>query len=326
MASVERVQYRSLRSDDQPAVVSFLRECRYDSDETFWRWINQECPHGQALVELALVHDRVVGHYGVLPRPVWMGGKVVRAGLAIHAAVHPQFRGLVIFRELLDRMIQRCRRENIRFLYGFPRRDVWLMYFKLFDWKPMGELVTLELPLTGRPWKGGDDPTIRFRERSIFDERYQPFSGSELLRGVHHVVKDEAFARWRYENHPRVQYPQMELLGADGELLGYLVLKLYEKEARRYGHWVDVNLKPHALSRFPALAKAAMKRFVQQKVDIASCWMLKNSPLFAVLQRMGFQPTGFTTYVGYRLVDPSFPTGELGLEKWHMVMGDSDAF
>lgn len=326
VASLEEVQYRSLRSEDQSAVVSFLRECGYDSDGRFWSWINRECPHGQALVELALVQDRVVGHYGVLPRPVWMDGKVVRAGLAIHAAVHPQFRGLEILRQLLARMVRRCRQEGIPFIYGFPRPDVWLMYFKLFDWKPMGELVTLELPLKGFRLEQGDHPRIQFRDRAVFDERYRMFDDLEWLGAVHHVVKDREFARWRYANHPRVRYPLLELQGEGGEPLGTLVLKLYEKEKKRYGHLVDLGLKPAAFPLFSKLVATGLKWFFQQGVDVASCWMLENSPLFGVIQEAGFQATGFTTYVGYRLVDPSFPTQGLGLERWHMVMGDSDAF
>lgn len=329
MSSVElatEIVYRSGRHGDEAAIVAFLRECGYDPDLAFWHWINRACPHGQALVELALAQDRVIGHFGVLPRLVWMDGTMIRAGLALHAAVHPQFRGLAMLRELLQRMIQRCRREGMPFFYAFPRRDIWLMYSTLFDWRCLGEVVTLERPLQGSAWENRADPAIRFRERSTFDERYRSFNGSAWLSGTHHVVKDAAFARWRYEHHPRNQYPQLELLGEDGELLGYLLLKLYNKAGKRYGHWVDVGLKPQALERFPALAKAAMTWFAQQQVDVASCWMLPKSPLFATIQRMGFQPTGFTTYVGYQLVEPGFPTGGLDITRWHMMMGDSDAF
>lgn len=326
VASLDQVQYRSLRVGEGSAVVSFLRECGYDPNERSWSWINRESPHGPALVELAWAQGRVVGHYGVLPRAVQMEDKVVHAGLAIHAAVHPQFRGLVILQELLGRMIERCRLEQIQFIYGFPRRDVWLLYSRLFDWKLMGELVTLELPVPAFPGGEGSGQKIRLVKRAVFDERYEPLDGSEVLAGLNHVRKDAEFARWRYAHHPKVDYSLLELLGEKGGLLGYLVLKLYEKEGRRYGHLVDLALRREAISSFQEWVSAALQWFAERGVGTASCWMLRNSPYFTALDRMGFQPAGFTTYVGYRLVDPNFPVEKLRLDAWHMVMGDSDAF
>lgn len=325
--ALEEISYRSLQESDGPAVIAFLKECGYSADPSFWRWINRDSPEGPAWVELAVAQERVVGHYGVLPRTLQINGRRVRAGLAIHAAVHPQFRGLSILRGLWDRTLDRCRQADLPFIYGYPRREVWLMYWKLFGWKLMGELVTLELPLEGtRLLTGGGRSGIRFLPRASFDEAYDRFPHGNLLKNLNHVVKDRAALRWRYEVHPRASYELAESRDAAGGVRGYLVLKRYEKEGKRYGHLVEADAAEGETRVFSELLTETLERFRQEGIDVASCWMLRNSPFYPSLQGLGFRPVGFSTPVGYGPMAPAVSEDSLALDCWHMVMGDSDAF
>lgn len=323
--ALEEVRYRSAGFEDERSVVSLLRECGYDSDERFWSWIHRECPHGETIVEVAVAQDRVVGHYGVLPRRLRLNGQSIQAGLAIHAAIHPQFRGLSILRGLLDRTLKRCREAGFPLIYGYPRREVWLMYWKLFGWAAMGELVTLELPLAGGRFSPGPGDPISFR-RAAFDEAYDRFPHGSLFAGLNHVVRDRAYLRWRFENHPRVEYELADVRDRSGSLLAYLILKRYQKEGKRFGHVVEADVRRGSLPVYRRLLEAALGRFQQEGAGIASCWMLKNSPLFVPLQEMGFRAQGFTTYAGYCRAQPGLDARGLDLHEWHMTMGDSDGF
>lgn len=322
----ETVEYRPYRLGDEQAIVQFLRECGYQPNDRSWRWINRGCPHGETIIELATVEDRVVGHYAVLPRWLQRGGKVLKAGLAIHAAVHPGFRGLAVLQELVHRILERCREEGLPFFYAFPKEKIWLMYSRVFQWKSMGELVALELPLEGLRLRSEDLPGIAFRAQALFDERYDRFEYSQGLGGFTFCIKDRQYLNWRYGCHPKLRYSLIEANTPRGGLAGYLILKLYEKQGIRYGHLIDLDVRPAFQALWPEMIHRALLEFCEQGVQVASCWMPEASPFFQALRHLGFQATGFSTTVGYRLVDPNLPVGALRLEGWHIVMGDSDAF
>ena len=320
------IAYRSARRGDDEAIVTFLRECGYESDLAFWRWINRDGPHGPTMVELALDGSRVIGHYAILPRRLQAGGATVQAGQAIHATVHPQFRGLAVLQGLMRRVVQAAGAAGLPFLYGFPNAQIRLVYQKIFHWQPAGDLVALERPVGSFEPEAAGDCTVSCRARVQFDERYRVFEEPTAWQRATRVMKDPAYLQWRYANHPRVRYQLLEACAPSGALAGYAVLKRYAKGATVYGHLIDFAVRDGQAAAFRALVAAALSHFRQQRVDVASCWALPQTPYCETVQAMGFQPTGFTTHLGYRLLDTRFTADRLGLEHWHVVMGDSDAF
>lgn len=320
------IAYREYRSGDERAILICLQQSGYEPNERFWQWINRESPQGETIVELALVDDQVVGHYAVLPKRFNMDGTIVNVGQAIHAVVHPQFRGLVILQGLLQRIIQRCRDARLPMLYAFPNEQIWLVYAKLFQWRLLGDLVALERPLSDRDLDESEAPAISRCDEVNFDERYLALDCSETLRGKTYLMKDPAYLNWRYARHPTVHYQLLEAHTTARGLAGYAVLKRYEKRGRVYGHLVDFGLRSTSLALFPVLIAKALSVFRRQQVEVASCWLSEYSPCFETAREMGFQAAGFSTRLAYRLIDPSFEPTVRGLEQWHPVMGDSDAF
>jgi GNAT superfamily N-acetyltransferase len=320
------VAYRSLRPGDEEGIVAFLKECGYQPSDRFWNWINRECPHGETIVELAMLDDRVIGHCAVLPRWFCIDGTPTKAGLVIHVAVHPQFRGLAVLRTLMHRMAESSRAAKLRFLYAFPKERILLIYSKLFQWKRMGEQAALELPLRDFQERDEKTPGISWRTQPIFNECYGNFEQAQILRGMTFCVKNRAYLNWRYGQHPAVPYQLLEARTDQGDLAGYLVLKLYEKQGLRYLHFVDVGLKPASRTLWPLMVRRALAEFRSQGLDIASCWMSEESPFFEALGDLGFKASGFSTPVGYRLIDQNLPEDAFRFGKWHVVMGDSDAF
>ena len=326
-ANATEIVYRSYRPGDEEAIVAFLQECGYRSDLSSWRWINQACPHGPMLIELAWDGVRVVGHYAVLPKRLRVDGADVQAGQAMQAVVHPQFRGLAVLQGLLQRVVQSCRTAGMPFFYGFPNGQIRLLYHKLFQWTLLDDLVALERPVgRAQEQEAAGDFTVACRERVEFDERYRALACPDALSGLVHVIRDPAFLNWRYGCHPSVRYQLLEACTADGELAGYAVLKRYEKGGTVYGHLIDIGLRDGRAAACGPLVAAALSLFQRQQVEIASCWALPQTSYFDTLRAMGFQATGFTTHMGYRLLDPRAADVSLNLAQWQLVMGDSDAF
>jgi len=324
---VRTIKYHSYRPGDEQAIIKLFWECGYTNhDQAFWYWINRQCPFGKTIIEVATVGTQVVGHYSILPRLVRIGGTVVSAGLAIHAAIHPEYRGLVILQELMKRIFYQCHQTNMAFIYGFPNNNAWSVYLKLFQWQRITELATLELPLDNFQAVGSNAPRISLRDELYFDDRYDSFQMEDLLSEKTYVVKDKKYLNWRYAHHPQVQYQLLEAETESGNLAGYLVLKLYRKNHIMYGHIIDLYFIRSDLHLFSHAVCQALSWFIRQGVDIASCWILKGTPFFEPLLDIGFRPIGFASHVGYRLIRPNFPVDKLNVDKWHMVMGDSDAF
>ncbi len=323
---VETIEYRAYHQGDEPAILQLMRESGYPHDERFWRWINRECPHGQAIVELAILNDEVIGHYSVLPRLLSFRGIMVKAGLAIHAVVHPEHRGLAVLQHLMERILERCRQMGLPFIYAFPNEQIWLVYLKIFQWQPMGDLTALELSLES-PISRRDPQGIEFREGKRFERRHGELSAGGGLEPHVRVAKDSEYLNWRYVSHPRAHYQLLEAHIKPQGLLGFLVLKLYEKQGRRYGHLIDMGLDPSApAGLFRELVYQALLSFQARQVQVASCWIQEGTPLFDTLQEMGFQATGSTTPLGFRPIGPNRWTEGLRWDRWHIMMGDSDAF
>lgn len=329
MPSVEpamEIVYRLYRPGDEEAIIAFLRECGYEPDLAFWRWINRESPQSTTLIEVAEKGQRIIGHYAVLPRRLSVGGASVTAGQAIHAAVHPEFRGLAVLQGLMRRIVEASRAAGLPFLYAFPNEQIWLVYRKFFGWEDAGDIVALECPVGRSEATADTDFTVVLRDPIRFDERYQGLMPSSASDGTTHVLKDVAYLQWRYAGHPKVRYELLEAHARSGALAGYAILKRYQKGTTRYGHVVEVGLRDGVTSACRTLLAAALSLFHRQEVDTASCWLSRRSPWFAAADAMGFQSTGFATHMGYRLLDQSFPAHHLGREHWQLVMGDSDAF
>ena len=328
------VQYRSLQAGDEQAVLRLMRTSGYAPDEPSWQWMNRQCPQGRTLVELAVTEEgEVVGHYGVWPKTLRLKGVPVRVGMAIHAVVHPDHRGLSVLQGLMQRVLLRCREEGIPFLYAFPNDRVWLVYLKFFQWQAVGEIAAWELPLdrwTDAP--AAMETTFRWvlRDPPVFGEAHGQIhramvqSGSFLEKVS--AVKDQAWLTWRYANHPHVNYQLLEARSPAGELFGYLVLKRFEKAGVQYGHLVDFGVHPSREDCFPGLIGAALREFRNEGAAIVSSWLPEGIPMTTVLEQMGFRHTGFATHLGVRWIEPRKSGEAFMLSQWHVTMGDSDAF
>ena len=325
--TVQTVEYRSSKPGDEERIIPFLRECGYSPDDRSWNWINRRCPHGETLVELGLMEGRIVGHYSVLPRPLDVRGVRVSSGLAIHAAVHPQFRGLALLQGLMGRIVERCRENRTRFIYAFPNDQIWLVYQKLFHWQSLGNLDVLELSLADWTDRERAPSGISVQDPVFFDERYEDFLRSLGSQGAQiSVLKDRSYLNWRYADHPKVSYRLLEARGNGTEILGFLILKRYEKLGKHYGHLVEFGVRPENTPVGVRLVRQALAELSHPPVDVVSCWISQHDPLYPVLRQMGFDVGNSQAPVGYRWVDPVRPPETFELKDWQIRMGDSDAF
>ncbi|MBI5571099.1 MAG: GNAT family N-acetyltransferase [Desulfomonile tiedjei] len=324
-ASHDLVEFRPYAPGDERGILDLLRICGHPRKAEFWPWINKDGPYGETVFEIAVVRGIVIAHYSVLPTFVLAGGSLERAGLAIHAAVHPEYRYAGNILEVARRVFDRCRDQGIRFVYGFPNENIWKVTLHLLHWKPITDIVALERHLEGLPTSRGR--SVAVRDRVSFDERHTrvavPAVAGEEMTSVYRTT---AYLNWRYASNPQVRYVLLEAGATLDTLAGYAVLKFYEKSNVRYVHIVEFGAAGLSADVFTALVIKAAEVGRQGGAEILSCWMFENALFYRVLEEIGLKAVGFKTHFAYRPIDPTFDYELLRKERWLLQMGDSDNF
>ena len=193
-------------------------------------WFYKQAPHGRPLVHL-LRHEpegRVVGVASAGRRRMLCAGKEVRAGVMVDLAVMPEHRALgpAI---LLQESLVRDAAASFDFLYGFPNRKA-VPVFKRAGFRQLGEMVRRVRILRhskylARRWPQpaawvaslfvdglvrardawrvfGIDARLTARWSAEADPRMGEFWFRVQSRTTVTGMRDDAFARWRFDASP----------------------------------------------------------------------------------------------------------------------------
>jgi GNAT superfamily N-acetyltransferase len=109
---------------------SFERELDLDD----WQWFYVENPAGPAYVSLFYEHDRLLGHYAVVPSLLSHRGQQVIGYRSMTTMVHPDGRGRGLFTELANRTYAMLLQDGAPLVYGFPNGNSAHGFAKYLDW------------------------------------------------------------------------------------------------------------------------------------------------------------------------------------------------
>jgi hypothetical protein len=156
----------------------------------------------------------------------------------------------------------------------------------------------------------------RFDDRigGFFDEAARPF---DFI-----VVRSRDYLNWRYCD-PAAGRFTIRAAEQEGRLLGYLVLKIAERE----GYIADLLALPGRSDVVRSLIEDALHIFREAGVEQVTCWMISRHPYNGILRRYGFlvsrREAGFSCFAYHPerlsvqfLYDPG---GRI-----HLTHGDSD--
>jgi hypothetical protein len=306
---LSEISYRPYSPGDEAQILALYQAAfgiTLSLDE--WRW------HfgSGAIIELAESAGRIIGHYAVQPRPFFVGARACSAGLVIGSMVAPEFRNITTFLELAKRAYERCKQQDIPFVYAFPNDNVWLVRRRMLDWKALPSIAMLAA--STRDLDGdvgnvarldGPMPNVEWLGRPAADRIRSSDSAAQL--------------DWRLRERPGIDYP----IYVDRDW-GYIALKRYQD----IGHIVAFRTAPGCESSSGArlLARAAA-HFAEIGIRRITTWMLPASPLLELVTRAGFAAEpGSGKNFGYLAFDASI-AGELtDAARWDVSMSDSDVF
>jgi len=185
------------------------------ADEAELDWFYGGNPVAPASVLLAEEGGRVVASVAISFLRMSVGGETVTAGMPVHLATDPAFRGRGIFRELEGANEERARQTGARLLFVVPTPASASVLRRRLGWAPLPPL---------RVWARA---VLPFRIRSQHVDRFdRQVTSCYLPASAAGVARDAAWLNWRFADAPRrytiVANGGYAILGSRGRL-GVLV-------------------------------------------------------------------------------------------------------
>ncbi len=324
----ESLVCRDYTKGDEHRILALFREVfGAEMSLPFWQWRFIEPPFGKGIIKLLFDGNKLIGHYAVIPMDVQVQGKLLKAVFSMTTMTHPDYSDQGIFTYLAEDTYKLCRERGFNFVYGFPNRNSYSGFVRKLQWQDLGKMAILEKKLQPVTTRGPIRAGFSINEVENFDTAINSLWDKVKQEYVVIVPRTEQFLNWRFVRNPDVRYTKYTALDSYGNVLGYVVLKIYVQENITRGHIVDV-LTVSDEEVVCLLLDNAYAHFLKNGVGDVSCWIPQNSFYADVLKEEGFVRKETDTYFGVR----SFSEDDILIESigrlsaWYITMGDSDVF
>ena len=286
------------------------------------RWKMSSHPATTGLHVVAEAAGRPVGLWIMGAQPYKVRDRVLLCRRAADSCVHPDYQGRGVVTRMREETAADLRRHLDMRLGGQARNEHMLKLVLREPYEVLGNRVDI---LSCDP--GAIDPADDRNAWSIatadqFDERLGAF-WDEASRPFDFIgVRDRRYLNWRYErragNFTRLVAEQ------DGVVLGYAVLLV----SRGRGNVADLLALPERLDVARSLLREALRRFRDERIDAARCWLPSVHPYRALFEEEGF--------AFEKARKPPFIAGPLGMDgegltfltdpraAVHITMGESE--
>ncbi len=334
---MHEIEIRPCRPEDAAAVVDAWNRIFPAQDAlpprrpADWRWAFLENPAGPGEAVLALAGGEVVGQYACLPMRALREGETVTVGLVVDAFVLPGYRralgrpGLVIH---LARKLHAwyCgpraerRRPGHVLLYGYPY-PIWRIAQRY-----LGSEIVRDMDVLFREFAEGRPLAPAAPGFTIEESAGPPDGAAELWERVapslaFGLVRDPAYLRWRYAEHPSRRYRFFGARDRTGRLRALAVAvrgRYAVEDACILADWLAPPGDPEPeLPLLHAIETRALADGARYLVAVFP----QNDPRFLRFQRAGFwvgPPSHF-------LVMNTFKDHVRWLrDRWFFTLGDSD--
>ncbi|MBI4369087.1 MAG: GNAT family N-acetyltransferase [Elusimicrobia bacterium] len=309
---------RPAAKEDVGGISHLFQEAGYAYyTEKFWDWKHMQCPEGPSLVQIGEEEGQIYAHYGVIPMRVSIGTHTIKAGLAVDAFIHPDYRQPETFLGLLQSLYSRCEEEGMSVICGFPNDTMWAAKNKLLGWKPLQTI---------RVWSKKEDALIR-QQVSENDEKFEvnetpSFNVSSGLAqpGSHalpYIYRNNDFLAWKYSPPADLNYRFLSFV-AGGKQDGAILVR----ETPKAIQIMDIFIHPKSFGSV-MLIRRAMKTANFQAPWF--CWASEGTPMADALEHDGFKKTDERINFGACFIRTlSDGLGHTLLSKpWNILMGHS---
>ncbi|HEX9984308.1 MAG TPA: GNAT family N-acetyltransferase [Thermoanaerobaculia bacterium] len=317
------------------------------------RWQYLQPPDGGLFVELALApppSEVVAAIYAVFPVAVRVDGEVVRGAQSLNTLTDVRYRGKGLFIRMAKSGYDRCAKDGVTLVYGFPNGNSAHGFFQKLDWTSLDPLPVMVRPLrlsyvTSRlsrgklrpprfldppiPVLGGGAPRgCTFRPVTEFgpelDAVWRKFAAGIGVT----IERSSEYLRWRM-SRPGARYEVIGLYRG-AELLGYVCTGISEPDAGgASGTIMELIADPADRHAAHALLAEALRRLSRAGCGAVWAWNFAHSPNHAAFRRAGFLtlPPKYIPgelHMGAKALLPMNDAPLKSRDRWYISLLDSD--
>ncbi|HRP72956.1 MAG TPA: hypothetical protein PK743_10015 [Luteimonas sp.] len=244
-------------------------------------WFYRECPFGAPLTLLLRHEDsgEWVGVASAGPRPMWMDGQRVTAGMLVDLAVRPEHRSLGPAL-MLQMALMEAGLRRFDLLYGFPNPRAAAV-FKRVGYAPLGELVRHARVLQHAGYAGRKLPAllaapagalldtvdrVRLWGRAGGLRAYWQANADESLAALWSpaaagpgpiAVRDLDFLRWRIDASPLLEARYLVVRDRSGAVIAWFSCEARERSLHVVDSWSAQGASGPTQAQLVALLRAA---------------------------------------------------------------------
>ncbi|MBN2057017.1 GNAT family N-acetyltransferase [bacterium] len=332
--------------DDEFNKVQALYKAAFHKEinPVYWQWKYHENPHGRTVRMVAVAGDRLVGFYGLIPRKFMVDGQVLVGHQETDLMVHPEWRGIKIFRSMGLACYRRLMEDGYTFTFGFPNQQSTPAGTKVLGW----ELVC-PMPIWNRYLRPGyilrrkGIPLVpgmidgavgvvgsltgrsgRYKDIAIVDRlpgdparlETAPTQDS-MIRGL----RDAAYLQWRYRQPVDTPY-LFAVKGDESAPAGLAVFRIMPGEPREA--WVLELIGPNRAVTSELLA-AVTEACRQRRVEVIRLWLLEGGAASRTPPGTGYKLRPTTIHHVIRPLEDAHVNSLIRRAgNWSITIGDSD--
>jgi len=321
------------RADERETLDLFRASFGKQITREYWRWL-EENPAGGIIRTVMEDAGSIAGYYSVMPLRLKAADCEMLSALSVGTMTHPDYRGKGVFTNLARETYAITRQKGIEFICGFPNDNSYPGFIKNLGWFDICQMPLLELEMAGskgiaQARKGLCVSHVREYQKEIGSIHAAPSTSFSIMnyRSCEHL-------NWRYrelcmwEGQPERKYEKYVVRDADGGIVGYMALKLYNGKDEKKAHIVDILTLPGRSDAFECLAAEAYEYALENNADSISCWMLEHTDYYSQLLGMGYKDSQEKRQIFAGCLNSQRSKKEFiaDKDKWFITMGDSDVF
>ena len=347
------LEYRELKRDDKDCLSQLFLSVFGDSkNAAYWDWKYFECPAGTHKTMVAIDGNRLVGVIGNIPVMAKVGTRTVVAAQGVDTAVSEDHRKRATFFSLESAVRRKMIGDQVAFSYAFSIKETYKVFTQALGFSGVCPVFNMSkvinpTPYLEKKWTSGmltgilgnagkqalyrlnkkrlsSPQDLHITEVTYFDSRFDDLWHRESQHYEVAIVRDSRYLNWRYVESP-VPYKIISI-ESDDTVQGFVVLGCFKEDASR-GRIIDILIEQGRDDNADLLLTYAINYFIEQGVDVITCWMLKQWPVFNVLKQRGFVPRETPYDLMVRSYEKKLPHDYLAdPSRWYLTMGDSDYF
>jgi len=287
----------------------------------FWKWRFEDNPAGKHMIKLMWDENKLIGHYAVSPAKMMIEGKEYLSTLSMTTMTDPDYGGRGIFGKLANSLYEELENElGVKAIWGFPNNNSHYGFIKNLEWKDLGLISHIGLPLSNIMPQLNND----IRQFEVFKPKHEDIISKITSNFPVYAKRDIDYLTWRYNEKPNTKYYKFEYVGKDVD--SFIIIKKYSSNDNGiYDLFItELGIDFSDLSLLPIFISHLLA-FFGQKEAVLYTWLSVFDKRYIYLERAGFYPTGKSTYLGVRANNENYKV-LTDFRNWYYSYGDSDIY